>query len=98
MIDDADPAAHDYGHAALEVWRRVRILDAPRAMYRNAIIAAGAVDGMRPPALIMSPATEAAAVAEELARGRFNDVVSDADRLVRTAHEGGGDQPPGRNR
>jgi spermidine synthase len=79
MIDDADPAAHDYGHAALEVWRNVRILDAPRAMYRNAIVAAGAVNGLRPPALMMSPATEAAALAEELARARFLDVALGAD-------------------
>ncbi len=79
VIDDDDSAAQDYAQVAREVWGRVRILDAPRATYRNAIVAAGAVGMLRPPALMMSPAREAAAVAEDLAKARFFDVASGAD-------------------
>lgn len=81
VIDDADPAALNYAETARDVWGTVRVLDAPRAMYRNAIVAAGAVGELRPPALMMSPVTEAAAVSEELARARFSDLATDADQL-----------------
>lgn len=74
VIDDEDSAALQYAQAVRDVWRRVRILDTPNAIYRNAIVAAGAVDGLRPPGLMMSPATEAASVAEELTRARFNEM------------------------
>ena len=80
VIDDADPAAHDYAQAVGEIWARVRILDAPRAMYRNAIVAAGAVGKLRPPALMVSPAREADAIAQELARARFNEILEHSAR------------------
>lgn len=71
MIDDADTAAAEYAGAAGEIWPNVRILDAPGAMYRNAIIAAGDVMSLRPPGLSMHPENQAAEIAVDLAHMRF---------------------------
>jgi spermidine synthase len=79
VIDDADPLADQYAQEASKLWRSVRILDVPGATYRNAIVAAGSVDQMRPPALIMSPANAADAVEEELARAQFRAVKGRSD-------------------
>jgi spermidine synthase len=45
----------------------VRILDRPGTKYRNAIVASGAVCGLKKPALLMPPAIEAAKLAKALA-------------------------------
>ena len=50
----------------------VRILDRHGTKYRNAIVAAGAVRGLRKPALLMPPAIEAAKLAKALAAMRFS--------------------------
>jgi hypothetical protein len=49
----------------------VCILDRPGTKYRNAIIASGAVRGLKRPALLMSPAIEAAKLAKALATMQF---------------------------
>ncbi len=49
----------------------VRILDRHGTKYRNATVAAGAVRGLKRPALLMPPANEAAKVAKALAAMQF---------------------------
>jgi spermidine synthase len=49
----------------------VRILDRPGIKYRNAIVAAGAVRGLKRPALLMPPAIEAAKLAKALGAMQF---------------------------
>ena len=49
----------------------VRILDRYGTKYRNATVAAGAVRGLKRPALLMPPAIEAAKLAKALAAMKF---------------------------
>jgi spermidine synthase len=49
----------------------VRILDRPGTKYRNAIVASGAVRGLKRPVLLMPPAIEAAKLAKALAAMQF---------------------------
>jgi hypothetical protein len=49
----------------------LRILDRHGTKYRNATVAAGAVRGLKRPALLMPPAIEAAKLAKALAAMQF---------------------------
>ena len=69
--NDADDAADRMAAALRSEFRKVRILDRPRAKYRNAVVMAGAVGGLKKPELAMIPDTDAHRIATVLARMRF---------------------------
>ncbi len=65
----------------------VRILDRPRARYRNAVIASGAIRGLKKPALLMPPAIEAGKLAKALAAMEFRTYTAPAAALARHLDE-----------
>lgn len=69
--NDGDEAADRMAAALRTQFRKVRILDRPRAKYRNAVVMAGAVGGLKKPELTMIPDTDARRIAATLERMRF---------------------------
>ncbi|HWU26485.1 MAG TPA: fused MFS/spermidine synthase [Rhizomicrobium sp.] len=71
VADDSDPEIDRIAEAASNVWRDVRILDAPGYFNRNAIVAAGNIAYLRPPELRIVPAERADDIAFELSTMGF---------------------------
>ena len=71
LIDDDDSTAREYANVARQSWPVVRMLDAPRAVYRNAIVLAGDVSTLRAPSMVEMPLTNIAPITDELSKLRF---------------------------
>ncbi len=56
-----------------DVWSCVRILDWPGAIYRNAIVAGGAVEALTAPALTLRPLSLSKSISRDLRQLRFID-------------------------
>jgi spermidine synthase len=69
--DDRDDAADRMAARMTAVSRLVRILDAPGRKYRNAIVMAGNVKGLKKPSLVMAPEIESGKLANALDSMRF---------------------------
>jgi predicted O-methyltransferase YrrM len=69
--NDSDDAAERTAARMAEAFSQVRILDRPRAKQRNAILMAGAVRGLRKPALLMPPAIESGKITRVLDAMQF---------------------------
>lgn len=72
--DDDDPVPGHILRDLGNVWRGVRLLDAPGFENRNAVAAAGAVAGLKRPRLLMKPAQGARALAKDLAQLAFRNL------------------------
>jgi hypothetical protein len=64
--DDGDPTPDDMVRAMRRHWRGVRLLDTDGWVDRNAVIAAGAVSGLRKPAILMEPRVGVAKLARQM--------------------------------
>ena len=64
--NDEDRTPDDLVRLMRKQWRRVRLLDTDGWIDRNAVIAAGAVGGLKRPKVLMPPKTGAAKLAREL--------------------------------
>jgi spermidine synthase len=71
VANDRDNSAREMAVRLAAVWREVRILDLPRRKYRNAVVMAGSVRSLKRPKLLMTPALDANAIADELSAMRF---------------------------
>jgi spermidine synthase len=69
--NDRDDAADRMAACMTAVSRLVRILDIPGRKYRNAIVMAGVVKGLRKPSLVMAPDIESGRIAKALAAMHF---------------------------
>lgn len=66
VADDRDDAADRGAERMREISPHLRILDRPGEKYRNAIVMAGAVRGLRKPSLLMPPDIESREIAAAL--------------------------------
>jgi hypothetical protein len=64
--DDDDPTPDGLVRTLRRTWRGVRLLDTDGWIDRNAVIAAGAVAGLRKPRVLMPPRPGAAKLARQL--------------------------------
>lgn len=71
VADDNDRSADDLARHAADVWTEVRLLDAPGYCNRNAILLAGNVAQLTPPALLVRPSISADEIAFELGSMRI---------------------------
>jgi len=71
VASDTDDSAGRIAAALYASSPDVRILDRPGKKYRNAIVMAGAVKGLKKPALLMEPAIEAKKLAAKLDAMQF---------------------------
>jgi spermidine synthase len=69
--DDEDRAPDNRARLLQEIWPEVRLLDCDGWVDRNAVIAAGAVRGLRKPKLILRPSRGAKKLERELDSLRF---------------------------
>jgi spermidine synthase len=71
LLDDSERDEVPLMSVAAAVWSGVRLLDASGEFNRNAILAAGAVQTLVPPCLILAPEHDATGVKADLAKMRF---------------------------
>jgi len=69
--NDRDDSADRMAAAMTEISPFARILDARERKYRNAIVMAGAVRGLKKPSLLMPPGIQAESIARALGAMRF---------------------------
>ena len=69
--NDADASADNVAVQMATSFAAVRILDRPGKKHRNAVVMAGAVRGLKRPALLMRPSIEAARIERILASMQF---------------------------
>ena len=71
VLRDSDSAADRVAARMASVFRDVRILDRPVTKQRNAIVMAGAVKGLKKPALVMAPKIESRLIVRVLDAMQF---------------------------
>jgi hypothetical protein len=69
--DDEDRAPDNRARQLQEIWPEVRLLDCDGWVDRNAVLAAGAVRGLRKPKLILRPSRGVKKLERELESLRF---------------------------
>ena len=71
LVNDKDKTADNVASQMGANFRDVRIIDRPGKKYRNAIVMAGAVRGLKRPSLLMRPTIESAKLERTLAAMQF---------------------------
>jgi spermidine synthase len=79
---DLDDTADRLAWTLATCWSSVRLLDQKGASCRNAIVLAGAVDGLEPPVLISPPQCGAEEISDDLKNMRFRPVRRPRFRLA----------------
>jgi spermidine synthase len=74
VADDDDPRPDQIMRTMRATWRNVRILDSPGWLNRNAVLAAGTVNALKRPNLLMKPERGGSALATSLKTLKFRSL------------------------